>query len=1729
MPFYGTTSTNAGNRPAPRYTPPAYRAPSGASDRGERQFPERIDTGGLPMELVSFGAQLPAQTLANPLKWANALTGSDPQTGQKGFVEQTVDTINGTPFLGDLARGFGKFLETSNNLAPAANNADLNMALRQIRGLRGGDALPRGAMLFMSSSTGLFDAISELAEGRATSTPTVDDLLQKAYARGYTAQDIADIQNGKKGIFDSGDKMSTSNPIVDLGGRFVMDPLNATLLLGPARLASAAAKLPGLSGVATGADKVLRLADARAKVAAIPALAAAPRGVRQGVAALRAGVGEGVTNRSLGIFLMGMGRGGAGLLKTYTKAAVGTTAFTYGVNALDDITQDDSAVPGPLNDLFRLGRAVRDDHSLDSGMLFTVWALTHFPARDLASDAIGATRRTLRLGMKEGADVRAGLIDLLSRDIKGSFKAREAAVLERFGDAAIFDDYVSHVTRKTREGQLAAAFTERPVLHTIQEFQDQGDLLNRLLDDEVRYSPPSRREVVDAAIDWGTGNRGLGENANGLRMTFDPERAIQQFLDFRQVAGKVHQALGAAGVPELRQTLIREHLEVARHQFRRAAGRDGVVPLKDAQRIINDNPALLTHEPTAQFWANLLIPDANPVEVSWIEQRLDRAMQDAHARRVVMAPAEQWAAKAERESARRYGMVRPDGTLDLERMPSSGGARVEIPTAEMTARRENGFVPETLDEVAAMRDSSRLKEIEDPETIGVLDDSGYDVDMVQQGVVGQQGGLAPGLEITFNESMSVQAMEEAAVFLMRQAGVRKGRVKLREDVALAKGLQPNTLELTWRVGGHAPETHAAAVEMLNALFPDTFTNDTTGIYRVTIPEGHRSGLRIDEASRRMAEIFPERSQGGMFDGDASAYWVRELRNTTGTNRGRAARRRRTERSFADVERDARLSPNYWAAKRGFEDRNAILAAEADLAAEAFDRGPDGLAARPGQEQGPVGPTTEVPAGTGDELADLRGPARVRGALQEAQTRVHSSFRPPAEDAPVWSKTLTKLTDRGWGADATNAGRVVEKDFGKYVAYGDDGNAIGFLDFETNQHHPIGLGGVRQVVVSEPRAGIATRLYDAAFRDHGLEFVNELGRTGMSDAGAAFVRQWLDRKIAQSVIERPAPIGARPEGLKYLQDRDAEAAAFIPNMGSLTERFGTKDAAGLEPAYALARENALYDPTYQWSVRPKGGTPFVPGQGRAFVDAVMVKQVAGDAWQYRVGSKVANFWNGLFGRVYTKALKADMKAELMNDLVAAGASPREVNRFLAALQKSVETTRLFRGQLWQRLDLLPPHQIDDIAHGRVGDMGVGWKGFNEDVFRNLGEEAASKALNRASSRMYRKLEQAARARDGQGSLGKLLDITFGSATKRMDGPVGTATRYIRAWYPVFRFYLDIRWHAMNLLEPEIISGARYGVLQPRVGSKAMQRTGVNRMEASYHELADSLASGWLDNRRLEAYIGSAFDSDRIGSTAKALKQLAEDDPVMVALRERYGRRHDGKVPTADEMVAELEQMMYDWDTIGVQQTADNAILREAQDALNAEEAAAIAADYEAMQPLIQQMTRIHQRIYRDVVHSFHGNVNRSNVERMANSYFLYWPISYQLKVAKVLFDTLTYRSFGRQTDLIGAWTVDRLTKEHAKRLAEDPGYREMFDEHPELWHAAAMFLPITPYDMGVSMSRFSRYTGSALGAQLGLWEKDADYPDLTSLEGQLRFGQRLMQMGPLFTGELIGRLSREFSD
>jgi hypothetical protein len=253
----------------------------------------------------------------------------------------------------------------------------------------------------------------------------------------------------------------------------------------------------------------------------------------------------------------------------------------------------------------------------------------------------------------------------------------------------------------------------------------------------------------------------------------------------------------------------------------------------------------------------------------------------------------------------------------------------------------------------------------------------------------------------------------------------------------------------------------------------------------------------------------------------------------------------------------------------------------------------------------------------------------------------------------------------------------------------------------------------------------------------------------------------------------------------------------------------------------------------------------------------------------------------------------------------------------------------------------------------------------------------------------------------------------------------------------------------------------------------------------------------------------FDQEAKGTTLQVLtRAFADGNPVIDDMMSMWGPMSPA------QMVDEIDNLLYAIDTKGAKAAVIEGAAREGYTyGANA-----------LFDEFLDGLYRRHQEDFKSIQHILHGNVNRNNMERFLNSPLLYWPLSYQLKAGKWVFDLLTDRFLGAKTDLLGMGYLNYAIQRHDQLMESNKTYQGIFMNHPQLWQTMTMMLPMTPFDMGVFMARWTRYAGSWGGAQLGAWEQNETYPqDIVS------FIERSTKLGPLYSLDLMGRILDEASE
>lgn len=359
------------------------------------------------------------------------------------------------------------------------------------------------------------------------------------------------------------------------------------------------------------------------------------------------------------------------------------------------------------------------------------------------------------------------------------------------------------------------------------------------------------------------------------------------------------------------------------------------------------------------------------------------------------------------------------------------------------------------------------------------------------------------------------------------------------------------------------------------------------------------------------------------------------------------------------------------------------------------------------------------------------------------------------------------------------------------------------------------------------------------------------------------------------------------------------------------------------------------------------------------------------------------------------------------------------------------------------------------------------------------------------------------------------------------------------YNVYRFAFDARWLALEKTDAFALALGREG--WGAVADARRQMTpdmmplafGPDDLARARTEWAWWLGvmdtGGW--NRSRERYIISMMRRRQMREFPDILKEMVdrergpngEPGPLAQAIAEAGETPEQwlghlsrdismiadrGRFHPEPEMRARLQPYLDD----GIISTKefDDAVARGYWSdipALDAEVAKAAGTVYE---PLVRRLAFLNQQYWQDYASMVFGQVDRSNLQRLLNHPMLYWPISYQVKATKWLASMMFEQMGGYRTGALGAVTLGRLHDQHRRWMRDVEGYGTSISANRQLLFFAQMLLPITPWDIGVSLSPFTRLA-------------------LSFVTGDGSYTRNLFGVGPGYTYfDLLPRLLREQS-
>jgi len=506
--------------------------------------------------------------------------------------------------------------------------------------------------------------------------------------------------------------------------------------------------------------------------------------------------------------------------------------------------------------------------------------------------------------------------------------------------------------------------------------------------------------------------------------------------------------------------------------------------------------------------------------------------------------------------------------------------------------------------------------------------------------------------------------------------------------------------------------------------------------------------------------------------------------------------------------------------------------------------------------------------------------------------------------------------------------------------------------------------------------------------------------------------------------------------------------------------------------------------------------------------------------------------------------------LYRELISKGATVDMVNELIAKLNEK-------RTQYYH--SFAATYSLKSMGYGAITKAVTEvFEGTEEgrQFLKNIGGEAGVvRAIERSASKIYKKVDSDTVRNPG--FLTRVLATTY--RTQQRIPFLRGGLRMVRWAYPTLRFYLDPRWHALNAFEADIILGSQFGLKATRFGGakdalpdlaflkhagliderlyaidprKAIrdavaQATGAKDLKApkgqfdvetllgehggGFHDTRDQRGLSGRFTRALEkirennarrvvATVGIDPDEDVLRATGRALDEHGELDPYIVNLRKIAEERQK-------PLTKVLDEELYLIDTLGF------------DEAMNKLEAKALTyEERELLRPMLQRLYDMNQESYNNMLALVRGNPNRTNIEKIINNYFLYWPASYMIKATKWMMTTLM--THNGELSGVNVVRAEQFAEAHYRAIADNPDYRAMYEDNPAAWRLATMFLPVSPIlsEIGASLGRPTRYLGGAIGV----------FPKYRASEDPGVFFESVTSYGIGYTSEILQEVYDELT-
>lgn len=460
----------------------------------------------------------------------------------------------------------------------------------------------------------------------------------------------------------------------------------------------------------------------------------------------------------------------------------------------------------------------------------------------------------------------------------------------------------------------------------------------------------------------------------------------------------------------------------------------------------------------------------------------------------------------------------------------------------------------------------------------------------------------------------------------------------------------------------------------------------------------------------------------------------------------------------------------------------------------------------------------------------------------------------------------------------------------------------------------------------------------------------------------------------------------------------------------------------------------------------------------------------------------------FGRELRRFMPEDLEGAAVDEFI-----DELVSRSFTKWLEAQDDMKLGPYRIFRRIDLMGDELVNKVF----------WKAADEIAGGNAQAQPWAKAMAEAGetpARLWQRADNRLRnwIAESDLPLSEQLEALYG---KVAHGGRRLGSRWLNVAYHLARFTTEVRWLALEAMEPFILTFTEGGVRpvlaagplrNTKLGRKA-QRTplafGKEQIERAFGEYAHWAALTDLEapTSKRQRYLVAELANRQHRPLEEAVKEMAAREPRLRQLMEAMGDR------TPDDFLRRLER---DWELAELSTTkltAEQAervfgkwrgVIPDAQldelirarkyvshPAIDAE-LAKVVGDPVAT-ALYERLRLINNDLFHQLTNLYFGQHDRSNLQRALNHPLLYWPVSYQIKATKWLLRFMTERAFGLETRGGVGYIIQGLWNEHRQRFAEDERYRAEVMANDNLFFMAQMLLPISPLDIGVSLAPWTR--------------------------------------------------------